>query len=142
MRRRTCPGYRGLPSALKDTLRCIYENSDLCIYPSLRTNIGPLSLIQQQSTEISAPSIRRGDQSKFSTSLRERQKAERYKRILDSAELLFRFQEFSPTTIAEIADRAEVSTPTVFNYFKTKDQLQSVLTGNLRVNALKVGVSG
>lgn len=73
-----------------------------------------------------------GDQPRVTTSLRERQKAERYRQILDSAEFLFQSREFSQTTIAEIADHAGVSTPTVFNYFKTKDQLLLALV--LRVH--------
>ncbi|MDH3763905.1 MAG: TetR/AcrR family transcriptional regulator [Gammaproteobacteria bacterium] len=55
--------------------------------------------------------------------LRERQKAARYERILASARSLFNRLDFDDTTMAAIAAHAEVSTPTVFNYFKTKDQL-------------------
>lgn len=55
--------------------------------------------------------------------LRERQKVARYERILASARSLFNSRDFDNTTMAAIAENAEVSTPTVFNYFKTKDQL-------------------
>jgi len=55
--------------------------------------------------------------------LRERQKVARYERILASARSLFNSLGFDNTTMAAIAENAEVSTPTVFNYFKTKDQL-------------------
>ena len=55
--------------------------------------------------------------------LRERQKIARYERILASARSLFNTMDFESTTMAAIAEHAEVSTPTVFNYFKTKDQL-------------------
>ncbi|MCP4386849.1 MAG: TetR/AcrR family transcriptional regulator [Gammaproteobacteria bacterium] len=55
--------------------------------------------------------------------LRERQKAARYAHILASAGSLFNRLEFENVTMAAIAEHAEVSTPTVFNYFKTRDQL-------------------
>lgn len=55
--------------------------------------------------------------------MRERQKQARYERILASARALFNSLGFDNTTMAAIAEKAEVSTPTVFNYFKTKDQL-------------------
>lgn len=57
------------------------------------------------------------------TGLRERQKKARSERILASARSLFNTLGFEYTTMAAIAEHAEVSTPTVFNYFKTKDQL-------------------
>ncbi len=57
------------------------------------------------------------------TGLRERQKVARYERILSSARSLFNTLDFDNTTMAAIAEHAEVSTPTVFNYFNTKDQL-------------------
>ena len=55
--------------------------------------------------------------------LRERQKQARTERILAAASTLFNRQGFDDTTMAAIASGAEVSTPTVFNYFKTKDEL-------------------
>ncbi len=55
--------------------------------------------------------------------LRERQKKARYERILASARSLFNTLDFERATMAAIAEHAEVSTPTVFNYFNTKDQL-------------------
>ena len=55
--------------------------------------------------------------------LRERQKLARSERILSAAGELFNSQGFEDTTMAAIARGAEVSTPTVFNYFKTKDEL-------------------
>ncbi len=55
--------------------------------------------------------------------LRERQKLARSERILAAAGELFNSQGFEHATMAAIARGAEVSTPTVFNYFKTKDEL-------------------
>jgi AcrR family transcriptional regulator len=55
--------------------------------------------------------------------LRLRQKRARTERILAGAGNLFNTYGFDETTMAEIAASAEVSTPTVFNYFKTKDEL-------------------
>jgi AcrR family transcriptional regulator len=58
-----------------------------------------------------------------STGLRARQKFARHELILTSARSLFNTLGFASTTMAAIADAASVSTPTVFNYFKTKDEL-------------------
>ena len=55
--------------------------------------------------------------------LRQRQKVARQERILVSARSLFNKLDFDNTTMAAIAEHAEVSTPTVFNYFNSKDQL-------------------
>ena len=55
--------------------------------------------------------------------LRERQKLARGERILAAAAELFNSLGFEDTTMAAIARGAEVSTPTVFNYFRTKDEL-------------------
>jgi len=55
--------------------------------------------------------------------LRARQKIARTERILAGANHLFNTLGFEQTTMATIAQSAEVSTPTVFNYFKTKEEL-------------------
>jgi len=55
--------------------------------------------------------------------LRARQKIARTERILAGANHLFNTLGFEQTTMAAIAQSAEVSTPTVFNYFKTKEEL-------------------
>lgn len=55
--------------------------------------------------------------------LRQRQKSDRSERILASAERLFDARGFERTTMAAIAADAGVSTPTVFNYFGSKDLL-------------------
>jgi AcrR family transcriptional regulator len=57
------------------------------------------------------------------TGLRERHRKEREEKILAVAEDLFKQQGFEGTTIAQIADRANISPVTVFNYYKTKGEL-------------------
>lgn len=57
------------------------------------------------------------------TGLRERQKSRRRREILDAAKTLFETNGYDATTMARIAEMAEVSTPTVFNYFGSKDEL-------------------
>ena len=53
--------------------------------------------------------------------LRSRKKARRREVILDQARALFAEKGVDATTMAEIAEAADVSTPTVFNYFGHKD---------------------
>lgn len=53
--------------------------------------------------------------------LRSRKKAKRREEILDHARALFGERGVDATTMAEIAEAAGVSTPTVFNYFGNKD---------------------
>ncbi len=55
--------------------------------------------------------------------LRERQKQQREEYILKCAKRLFEENGFEETTMASIAVAANVSTPTVFNYFGNRDQL-------------------
>ncbi len=57
------------------------------------------------------------------TGLRERQKSRRRREILDAAKDLFETDGYEETTVAKIAEMAEVSAPTVFNYFGSKDEL-------------------
>lgn len=56
-------------------------------------------------------------------SLRERNKQRNRAAILDAAFALFRSQGFDQTTMDMIAENAEVSRATLFNYFPTKDSL-------------------
>ncbi|OHV30374.1 hypothetical protein BCD49_34310 [Pseudofrankia sp. EUN1h] len=56
-------------------------------------------------------------------SLRERQKLARRQRIVEAAVALFAERGFEAVPVAEIAQRAEVSPATVFNYFPTKEDL-------------------
>lgn len=59
--------------------------------------------------------------------LRTRQKARRRQEILDSAEQLFESVGVDAATVAAIAERANVSPPTVFNYFGSKENILSAL---------------
>jgi AcrR family transcriptional regulator len=57
------------------------------------------------------------------TGLRERHKADRTRRILESASTLFRTQGYDAARIEDIAEAAEVSVGTCYNYFSTKGDL-------------------
>jgi AcrR family transcriptional regulator len=57
------------------------------------------------------------------TGLRERQKADRTRRILEAASQLFRTQGYDAVRIEDIAAAAEVSAGTCYNYFSTKGDL-------------------
>lgn len=55
--------------------------------------------------------------------LRERQKADRTRRILEAASALFRAQGYDAVRLEDIAAVAEVSVGTCYNYFTTKGEL-------------------
>ncbi|GII79621.1 TetR family transcriptional regulator [Sphaerisporangium rufum] len=55
--------------------------------------------------------------------LRERKKRETRQRISDVATGLFMIHGFEKVTVAEVARAADVSVNTVFNYFRTKEDL-------------------
>ncbi|HEY0194530.1 MAG TPA: helix-turn-helix domain-containing protein, partial [Kofleriaceae bacterium] len=55
--------------------------------------------------------------------LRERKKQETRKRISDTATGLFMQRGFDKVTVAEIAELANVSKMTVFNYFARKEDM-------------------
>ena len=57
------------------------------------------------------------------TGLRERQKADRTSRILDAATRLFRETGYGAIRIEDIAQAAEVSVGTLYNYFTNKGDL-------------------
>ena len=59
--------------------------------------------------------------------LRSRKKAKRRQDILRVAGTLFNRNGFDATTMAEIADAADISAPTVFNYFGSKENILSAL---------------
>jgi AcrR family transcriptional regulator len=56
-------------------------------------------------------------------SLRERKKRETRQRIADVAMGLFMLRGFEKVTVADVAEAADVSVNTVFNYFRTKEDL-------------------
>lgn len=60
---------------------------------------------------------------KATAGLRERQKQQRRDAIMESARLLFERQGIEDCSMATIAAEAGVSTPTVFNYFGSRDEL-------------------
>lgn len=57
------------------------------------------------------------------TGLREKQKADRDRRILQAATRLFRDEGYDRTKIETIAERAQVSIGTVYNYYQNKGDL-------------------
>lgn len=57
------------------------------------------------------------------TGLRERQKAGRRRDILDAAATLFKRDGFAAAGIEQIAERAQLSAGTVYNYFPSKGDL-------------------
>lgn len=66
-------------------------------------------------------------------SLRERKKRENQRRILETALELFETQGVEATTIDAIAEAADVSRGTFFNYFPTKESLlNAIATEELR----------
>lgn len=59
--------------------------------------------------------------------LRERQKAQRERKITTAAERMFRERGFTQTKIEDIAVEADVSVGTIYNYFESKTDLLLVL---------------
>ena len=54
---------------------------------------------------------------------KERERAGRRKAIIDAAEELFGAKGFENTTMEEIAEKAEFGKPTLYSYFKGKDEI-------------------
>jgi len=63
--------------------------------------------------------------------LRERNKQRNIQRIVDAASALFHTTGYTQTTMDAIAEQAEVSRATLFNYFPTKQALLMPLTNTL-----------
>ncbi len=57
------------------------------------------------------------------TGLRARQKADRNRRILEAATMLFREQGYESARIEDIAEVAEVSVGTLYNYYQNKGDI-------------------
>jgi len=57
------------------------------------------------------------------TGLRERQKADRERRILDAAVRRFRAEGYRAVRIEDLAETAQVSVGTVYNYYRTKGEI-------------------
>src|SRR5688572_25114398 len=55
--------------------------------------------------------------------LRERQRADRHRRILEAAAALFRQSGYEGTKIEAIAAAAEVSVGTIYNYYRNKGDI-------------------
>jgi AcrR family transcriptional regulator len=72
--------------------------------------------MKEQATVEEMPEVRK-------TGLRERKKQRTRAAIVDAAMELFTTHGFERVTVAEIARRAEVSEATVFNYFRSKEDL-------------------
>lgn len=68
--------------------------------------------------------------------LRQKQKELRREAILETALQLFETQGFNATTVEQIAGRSGVSTPTVFNYFGTKQDILLALMDRADQRAL------
>lgn len=71
--------------------------------------------------------------------LRERQKADRQRRILDAATELFREVGYERTNIDIIAQHAEVSIGTIYNYYKNKGDLLLAIVSMEVHEVLKAG---
>ncbi|MCD2174836.1 TetR/AcrR family transcriptional regulator [Rhizobium sp. C4] len=65
--------------------------------------------------------LQQSPSSRAEIGLRSRQKARRRDEIIAAAQMLFERQGIDSTTMADIAATAGISTPTVFNYFGSKD---------------------
>jgi AcrR family transcriptional regulator len=68
----------------------------------------------------------------LASGLRERKKQRTRREISDVATMLFARRGFEQVTLAEIAEAAEVSVKTIFNYFGSKEELYFDRRGELR----------
>ncbi|TGQ19993.1 TetR/AcrR family transcriptional regulator, partial [Mesorhizobium sp. M00.F.Ca.ET.220.01.1.1] len=65
--------------------------------------------------------------------LRERQKADRHRRIIDAATALFREAGYEGAKIEAIAAQAEVSIGTIYNYYQNKGDILGAIV-SMEVN--------
>lgn len=73
------------------------------------------------------------------TGLRARQKADRNRRILESATTLFREQGYDSARIEDIAQMAEVSVGTLYNYYQNKGDILVATVSMEVTEVLEVG---
>jgi AcrR family transcriptional regulator len=71
--------------------------------------------------------------------LRERQKQERERRILDAATLLFRNRGFDETHMEDIAGQVGLSVGALYNYFRSKGDLLAAIVNVEVSEVLKLG---
>jgi AcrR family transcriptional regulator len=71
--------------------------------------------------------------------LRERQKQERERRILDAATLLFRNRGFEATHMEDIAAQVGLSVGALYNYFRSKGDLLAAIVNVEVSEVLKLG---
>ena len=71
--------------------------------------------------------------------LRERQKAHRHDRIVDAATRLFREQGYEAVKMEAIAEAAEVSIGTIYNYYRNKGDLLVAIVSLEVEEVLKAG---
>ena len=67
---------------------------------------------------------------------RERQKLEHRREILDAALVLFAEHGFHNVSMQQVADRAEFSIGTLYNYFENKDDIYRTLLRELALYSL------
>ena len=73
------------------------------------------------------------------STLRERQKVQRHNRILDAASALFREQGYEAVKMEAIAEAAEVSIGTIYNYYQNKGDLLVAIVSLEVEEVIKVG---
>ncbi|MFE7127682.1 TetR family transcriptional regulator [Streptomyces sp. NPDC057617] len=74
--------------------------------------------------------------------LRERKKQQRYQAISDAAISLFLAKGFDSVSVAEVAAAAEISKPTLFRYFPTKEDLALYRFADHEDEAARVVLAG
>jgi AcrR family transcriptional regulator len=70
---------------------------------------------------------------------RERQKQDRERRIVAAARRLFDRKGFAATSMEDVAERADLAVGTLYNYFRSKDQLLFAMSRSDTEPLLKLG---